>query len=197
MVGNWTDLNHNLLLKLSSQPVYLVKSKETDNLVEYKPEVKRYLTDFNDTALKNAPTGKFIMEEITIEFLEQTLYRLKKSLWWNIEGFFFIKNVQTVNSCELAHSFFEIIWKFNILNVVFLCDDAKFGISLYSFNPYTPVAPKFFRILDNYEQNNGYLFTLLKNVNPISGTFIATSFYTNLWGCMYYYVTLEINGTWY
>lgn len=170
-MGNWSNYRSNYFLKSLSQAVHLLEIKEHDNLESYESKVKRYLVDPADTTfMKLSPVQIFFIDDISMEYFELALHRLKNSAWWNIHGFFFIKNVQTINSCESSHFYLDMLWKFSISTAVFLCHDSDLGISLYTFNPYSALTPVFWRKIASYvSEENGNAFTLFRNINQTIG----------------------------
>ncbi|XP_011501314.1 PREDICTED: uncharacterized protein LOC105364966 [Ceratosolen solmsi marchali] len=66
-------------------------------------------------------------------------------------------------NCQNAYIFLQITWRFNILSAVYLCRDLKFGLKLYTHNPYSKSASKFWIKNATYVEKNGELFTLFVN----------------------------------
>lgn len=124
---------------------------------------------FDESLPKSISANTFIIEEISADYFQLSLYKLKHSLWWNVHGFFFIKNIQAFDSCKSAYFFLKMIWELNILNAVFLCHDLNVGITLYTFNPYSASAPQVWKKVENYVQENGHPFTLFKILDHAIG----------------------------
>ena len=147
-------------------PIILFNLTSADNIESFKSSIKRYSTDTYDNLL---PLNRIIIEEFNIESFEVVLHKLRSSIWWNNNGHFLIKNTQTINSCKSAAFFLKKIWEFNILSVVFLCHDLELGILLYTFNPYSVLATRFWTPTASYTQVNGFPLTLFRNTYNPSG----------------------------
>lgn len=94
----------------------------------------------------------------TIE-LQKMLEGFKNSVWWNHEASILVFNKNFRNNCKLPDLFINIAWKMNLLNIMYLCYKWNKQLSLYSFNPYSRSAPKYWNIIESTSMNQ---FTLLK-----------------------------------
>ena len=136
--------------------------ENTDTLDSYVTNRKRYkLDDYNEVA-KPFPSNIFILNEIELASIDLNFYKIRNSIWWNSYGYYFIKNILTSGSCDEAYLFLKIAWKFDILAVIFLCFHPFSEIQMYTFNPFTNYAPKPWKQIQTYNQENGHPFTLFK-----------------------------------
>lgn len=156
--------------KSSYQTTYLLDIEQKSDVEELKARDHVHLE--NTKIIGSSPSTKFIIDDISEELFRQALYKLKNSIWWNIRGFFIIKSIQTINSCESASFFLKTIWEFNILNAIFLCRAANYEILVYTFNPYSGTASKFWRTVGSYPQENGHTLTLFRNMNSTMGKYV-------------------------
>ena len=101
--------------------------------------------------------------------LKRTLNDLFESIWKNINGLYFIENTQIYNSCKDAYTYLQICWEFNILSVIFLCQDMNSKIFLYTFNPYNSYAPKIWKMVYSLKQKNGHPFRIFNHEYNIKG----------------------------
>lgn len=164
VIDNWRQYSRGpfTISPLKSSVVSL-GIEETDFLETYKEKSKLHPINLNGTIANPLPAKKIMIAEYDVQLLPLILHKLRHSVWWNVNGCFLIKNIQTPNSCKLAHSVFKSLWSFNILSVVFLCHHSKFGISLFTFNPYYSVAPAFWKVFKRFREENGHQFTLFIN----------------------------------
>lgn len=171
IIGNWTNYRSTYLLESSSRPVYLLGNEKADNLENHKSEKQCYLDSTDTAIMRRSPVKKVFFNEISLERFELILHKFKHSALYNAHGFFLIKNVQTMNSCNDSYFFLNMTWPFTIPNAMFLCHHLDFGISLYTFNPYSAVAPEFWKKIKTYAQENGNALTLFSNANHTIGTY--------------------------
>lgn len=88
--------------------------------------------------------------------LTTILEDMKNSIWWNHEAFFLIVNKNFENGCDIAHAISSAVWDFNILSAVYLCNDFNKQLVLYTFNPYTSLAPTFWNRVQTDHLSNEY-----------------------------------------
>ena len=155
IIGNWSNhISNKFFFHLFTNPVVLLDSNTIVNADCSKPEINRYKYEL-EPFINPLSAEKFIVYELDQQFLESSLSKLRSSRWWNVYAFFLIKNIQMDNSCQDAYFYLKTVWKFNILNVIFMCNDSYHGLMLYTYNPYTMAAPKFWNKRRVYVQNNG------------------------------------------
>ena len=71
------------------------------------------------------------------------LDNLKDSIWWNHNARYVIMNQSLKNTCTSAQQILNLIWSFDILSAVYLCQNANETSLAYTFNPYSNSSPKF------------------------------------------------------
>ena len=164
-----TFLKSSLFRQEPSQAVNLLAIEATDELQNYASKKKLYKLDDNTQVSLRFPTDKFILNEVHISSLDLHIYKIYYSIWWNLHGHFFIKNTESLGSCDDAYSYLRIIWKFDILEATYICYDYANEIQFYTFNPFTDYAPDMWKIVEVHHQDNGHPFTLFsytyKNVD--------------------------------
>lgn len=89
------------------------------------------------------PSTSIVIAASSDDVLTIILQNIKDSVWWNHQAFLLIVNRNSTNSCQMAESFLNTVWSFNILSTVYLCHNSTHQSNLYAFNPYAPLAPKF------------------------------------------------------
>ena len=140
------------------------------NLIDFNNDIfwKQYTryrrsSRLNETHInnKNYPAMHVIITEPTNESFKMLLHHFKESIWWNHEALFLIINKHIYNNCTHARTILEIMWSFNILSAVYLCINQKNNVSLYTFNPYNNIAPKFWNVTLSNNLNSRW--TLLEH----------------------------------
>lgn len=139
------------------------------NALEFHSEW--YALKYFEAISKPFPANLFLITEINLSFLKRTLAKLKNSIWWNVYGFFIIQLTE-VNTCKEAYAYLSLIWKFNVLNVIYLCLDKNFQTESYTFNPYSSEAPKEWFKIESTFQENGHPLTLFKLSSDFGGKYI-------------------------
>lgn len=92
---------------------------------------------------KNHPAQCVVVIVSSNATLALVLQNLKKSIWWNHEAHVMIVNNDAENSCYKAQTLLKTVWTFNILSVIYLCRRVDNQLILYTFNPYSHLAPTF------------------------------------------------------
>ena len=130
--------------------------------LNYVEEEKSYNINSSSKHFRPNSIHNIVIAEIDISFINIVFQQLKSSIWWNSNGFYIIQNIREDDTCKYVHSVMQIIWKFNILSVVFMCHDSITGFNLYTFNPYNERAPdawkKFSQFKDVNRLNNLTIF---------------------------------------
>ena len=159
----------DLLLKTfqtSHEPsiINLIDVNLNDSLDKYEKRQKLFKLDNYNEVLKPFPSKTFVLDELEISQLKLSLYKIYHTIWWNLYGYFFVKNTLAPYDCSDAYSFLKILWDFNILSATFLCYDSTHALQLYTFNPFTNYAPDPWQIAEVYQQENGHPFVLFRYV---------------------------------
>lgn len=115
----------------------------------------------NATRFKVNPAKYFIIAGINSTSLRLVLYVLKKSMWWNVYGFFIFENIYP-SSCDEVHDYLKTIWSYNILSAIFVCMDSDSKILIYTFNPYNHEAPEMWTRKESLLQTNGHPFVIFR-----------------------------------
>ena len=93
--------------------------------------------------------------------LQQVLYDIKKSQWWNHMAFYLILEWPRLESeCSNAYEMLWTAWKMDILNAKYMCLNQSKGLSIYSYNPYTSDAPNSWKLVKTYRVKNNHPWTL-------------------------------------
>lgn len=128
------------------------------------------------TRFKTYPTEYFIIAEIDVSSLRMALDALKKSVWWNVYGFFMIQKIH-LNSCSEAYDYLKVAWSFNILSVIFICMDSNLKFLSFTFNPYNDRAPMIWT--EHILQSNGHQLVLFKYYHAdFDGRFCTSCYIT-------------------
>lgn len=109
------------------------------------------------------PSEYFIVAEISLSALKLALHALKKSIWWNVYGFFIIQRIH-LNSCNEAYEYLKIVWNFNILSAIFVCMDSESKIQIHTFNPSSDYASVIWTKYKTVRQSNGHPWVLFKYI---------------------------------
>ena len=135
------------LLKISTLKPVIIFQNDSNNIFEtHKGFWKVYV--INDTLLNQKI---YLTNSITLfissnKVLVSALRNLRQSIWWNHEALFLIVNKSASNSCATsARETLKTVWSFNILSAIYLCQNSKEELSMYTFNPYTYIAPKIWK----------------------------------------------------
>ena len=131
-------------------------------------EFTSYQLDPSSPTMKPQPAMKFVIIEFSLDFLKLALQKLRSSIWWNSEAFFIVENSERKNTCANAPDYFNVIWEFNILSAVLLCQgDAE--LKIFSFNPYNSDAPNYWVKSQTTQQANGHPMILFRRDNYSKG----------------------------
>lgn len=145
MLSDWsTDDSKALNSKLSSLvPINLIRTDKGTILKKFK----RHTYVLNETyfSRKVRPATSVVIGISSNETLKPVLSGLKGSIWWNHEARFLLVHKNFESSCDMGQTNLKTLWNFNVLSVTYLCRKSNNESSLYSFNPYANVAPKFWK----------------------------------------------------
>ena len=121
---------------------------------------------FNESYVRKIvyPATSFILFVKSDSNLSMMMDNIRDSIWWNHKALFLIIN-NLENSCQMANTFLKIIWNFNILSAIYLCQSMHdHELFIYTFNPFEKYDSNFWRAV-----NSTKYWTLLKH--PIQERF--------------------------
>lgn len=129
---------------------------EADKNVTFKTH-KRYSNySINEShfSRKNYPATGIVIVTPSNTILSIILEDMRNSIWWNHEARFLIAYQDVDNGCHMARLVLSTVWAFNILSAVYLCFNPNSQLMLYTFNPYTSLAPKFWNKVQDDDSLN-------------------------------------------
>ncbi|KAK0166639.1 hypothetical protein PV327_004131 [Microctonus hyperodae] len=109
----------------------------------------------------------FIINAHSVSDLSHSLGILRSSVWWNFAGHFVImEKYPSDNYCKNANGFLRILWKYNILDGIFICTNVTQEVTVFGFNPYNEQAPAPWTLnhVINYEEFYEHSFTIFKRL---------------------------------
>ena len=120
---------------------------------------KRPLKVFNESYVRKIvyPATSFILFVTSDSDLSLMMKDIRDSIWWNHKALFLIIN-NLENSCQMANTFLKIIWNFNILSAIYLCQSMHDELFIYTFNPFEKYDSNFWLAADSTKD-----WTLLKH----------------------------------
>ncbi|CAB0038017.1 unnamed protein product [Trichogramma brassicae] len=110
------------------------------------PQVK---TKIDQEDRKVHPVEIVIMSVNSKSELAQYLVNFRKSIYWNSHASLFIVDGKSGDHCSVSYMMLYIAWKFKMLNSLYLCKVTDNYIKLYTYNPYAPIASRFWRSSKN------------------------------------------------
>lgn len=161
-ISNKTMDNSVLLESLYSSrtPTYLFEAGE-NSMFQTHEQYRNYTINEMHFRRMNNPATSAVIVASSNDTLAMILKEMKDSIWWNHEAFFLIVNGDSDNGCYSAPAFLSTAWAFNILSAIYLCYDSNGEIILYTFNPFTSLAPMFWNKTHNEYSNKDW--TLLQH----------------------------------
>ena len=155
------------LLFSASIPVYLFETK--GGPVLSKNRRFRPIYKLNETVIRrpNYPNSFVIIETSNINIFTTVLEDIRNSIWWNHAAHYLIVNRISECDSQTAAVFLSILWSYNILSGLYLCANKK-NKSIYTFNPYSNLAPKFWTSIPIGQFVNEH-WTLFEH--PLESTF--------------------------
>lgn len=122
---------------------------------EYSPTAKntsrfRRVYRLNETHLKTKyfpATGVYIVLSMN-DSLSSILRNLKNSIWWNHEASFLVVNKNPKDECKNARVISRILWSYNILSAVYMCNESS-QLILYTYNPFTRKSPNLWNLIED------------------------------------------------
>lgn len=134
-------------------PKNLLKA-DANIMFETDERYRNYTLNDMYLSRKNDPVKSAVIVASSNDILKKMLEDIRNSIWWNHEAHFLIINDDVENGCDLAHLFLKTVWSFNILSAIYLCNNFNNEPKLFTFNPYTNLAPTFWNrdvnFLDKY-----------------------------------------------
>lgn len=107
--------------------------------------------------------NQFIVVASSQPMLQLLLQRTKDSGWSNFQGFHILIDRKTEQrGCVNAYNFLWTAWEYDRLSTIFLCIDPIEGIVLYTFNPYSSIAPEVWRNVGHFHGRGEHPWILLK-----------------------------------
>lgn len=179
-ISNYTNDDSLILKSLYSSvnPKHLFK---TDTVFETHKRYRNYTLNEMHFSRKNNPVTSALIVAQSNDILEKMLKNMRNSIWWNPEALFLIVN-DLDDGCNMAHLFLITVWSFNILSAIYLCCDSNNQCKLYTFNPYTSLAPTFWTRIgdDNFADKYWTLFQRpFENVTSIEAVFAYGEYILN------------------
>lgn len=157
--GNWSEGDSVILRSSFSSitPKPLIKLNSNDVFIGHKAPRRDYVLNKAQFSAQNEPITSAVISISTNEGLATALEGLKHSIWWNYEALFLLVNERWHDSCFEAYDFLKTMWSFHVLSAIYFCRDSFQQLFIYTFNPYTDAAPKFwstretgFGLLENW-----------------------------------------------
>ena len=107
--------------------------------------------------------NQFVIVASSQPLLRLLLQKTKDSGWSNFTGFHILIDRRTVErGCVNAYNFLWAAWEYDRLSTIFLCIDPVEGLVLYTYNPYSSVAPRAWKNVGHFKGRSGHPWTLLK-----------------------------------
>ncbi|XP_068970968.1 uncharacterized protein [Bombus flavifrons] len=107
--------------------------------------------------------NQFIVVASSQPKLQLLLQRTRDSGWSNFQGFHILIDRKTEQrGCVNAYNFLWTAWEYDRLSTIFLCIDPIEGIVLYTFNPYSSIAPEVWRNVGRFHGRGEHPWILLK-----------------------------------
>ena len=163
-IGDFSKISLNKFQSKSKFPALNLIGIEF--LVKYEKYIKKEKVykirdiDFEDD-LPVLETN-FVMINLNISLLELGLQKIKNSALWNQGGRYIIDSTSSKDSCKNATTFLIVVWKFEILSVIFVCRNPIEDIQFYTYNPFTSRAPDIWTKYQTIKQKNGHPLSLFK-----------------------------------
>lgn len=107
--------------------------------------------------------NQFVIVASSQPLLRLLLQKTKDSGWANFTGFHILIDRRTVeHGCANAHNFLWAAWEYDRLSTIFLCIDPVEGLVLYTYNPYSSVAPTAWKDVGHFKGRSEHPWILLK-----------------------------------
>lgn len=132
-------------------PTHLFEPNKMTAFAKNKRIQKVYKIDEKYVGNKTYPAQSVIIITSSQLDLALVLEDMKNSIWWNHQAKSLIINKDLQNSCDIANAVLKTAWSFNISSVIYLCKTMKDRSLLYTFNPYSHLAPTFWKVEDEPE----------------------------------------------
>lgn len=143
VIENTTD--DDLILKILYSSLIPVNVFATHGSYAFRARerYRSYILDEMHHSNKNDPATSILIVASSDSILAMVLEDMRNSIWWNHEGRFLVVNKDVNNGCRIARLSLSTIWAFNVLSAIYLCYNHLRQLILYTFNPYTNLAPEF------------------------------------------------------
>ncbi|CAK9825929.1 hypothetical protein ANTRET_LOCUS3855 [Anthophora retusa] len=119
---------------------------------------------------------QFVIVASSQPMLRLIFQKIKDSPWANFNGFHILIDRKTEeHGCINAYRFLWTAWEYDRLSTIFLCIDPEEGLLLYTYNPYSNVAPSIWQDAGQFKGRSGHPWILLKR-NYLDGSLILSIF---------------------
>ncbi|CAK9825928.1 hypothetical protein ANTRET_LOCUS3855 [Anthophora retusa] len=106
---------------------------------------------------------QFVIVASSQPMLRLIFQKIKDSPWANFNGFHILIDRKTEeHGCINAYRFLWTAWEYDRLSTIFLCIDPEEGLLLYTYNPYSNVAPSIWQDAGQFKGRSGHPWILLK-----------------------------------
>ncbi|XP_078049782.1 uncharacterized protein LOC144476559 [Augochlora pura] len=107
--------------------------------------------------------NQFLVVTATRPALRLLLQRIKDSTWSNSNGYHILIDRRTESrGCANAYRFLSAAWEYDLISTIFLCIDPEDGLSIYTYNPYSSVAPDGWEEAGRFSGRGGHPWILFK-----------------------------------
>lgn len=146
LLGTWSSEDLKYVNKMEL-PFILITSFESNELKNYERLPMSIVINETTFERLNYPVTNVGIKISSMTELQKMLRGFRSSIWWNHEALVLIINQDIENRCNSPDLFIDAAWNMNLLNVMYLCHEEDLQLSLYSFNPYGKIAPKFWKVI--------------------------------------------------
>lgn len=158
----WDEKDNAILSRTYSLLLPLKFINLQDNKTFDETNKNRFLSAYTD---KN-----YVIIASSKNNLLIALQKLKNSKVWDHGGFFVIVYKNFHEGCQKSQDLLELIWTFNILNIILVCGNLNNEIYLYTLNPYTNIAPAFWTVVENQYRSYNKVWILKHRLKyPLTG----------------------------
>ncbi|XP_076175772.1 uncharacterized protein LOC143150977 isoform X2 [Ptiloglossa arizonensis] len=104
------------------------------------------LEEFSRTTEQDQDFLAFALVASSVDRLKIVAETLRRTKWWNPTALYILLDDRSARTgCGNAHRFLETAWEHDLLSSTFLCIDDDNSYRMYTYNPFTPWAPKAWR----------------------------------------------------
>lgn len=155
---------------LSITPIHLIDTDENNNMFETQTRYRSFTPNEMHLRKKNYLATSVVIVASSNTIIAKMMNDMKNSVWWNHEALFLVVNEDAEKSCHMARSFLNAVWTSNILSAIYVCNNCNNQPMLYTFNPYTSLAPKFWDKVRDDHSSDKY-WTLFQHQFDFSQSF--------------------------